>query len=181
LPDLEDLKKSCQDIIKENISEKVEYKMSNAEKMATFMFKINQLNDPNIGIWSMRNIRKIFRRNAYQQLNQNSYINVSSAINLTNKIIQLIPKTNSETFEYELNKSIFSFCSPDLDFDKVIIGEEGSYSPGYSFPEMAFSIDYINESYFAVLGLTGAGKSSFLNAISDTESCEVGKKGKSFT
>ena len=43
------------------------------------------------------------------------------------------------------------------------------------------SIDYINESYFAVLGLTGAGKSSFLNAISDTESCEVGKKGKSCT
>jgi ABC-type nitrate/sulfonate/bicarbonate transport system ATPase subunit len=43
------------------------------------------------------------------------------------------------------------------------------------------SIDYINESYFAVLGLTGAGKSSFLNAINDTESCEVGKKDKSCT
>ena len=43
LPDLEDLKKSCQDIIKENISEKVEYKTSNSEKMATFMYKINKL------------------------------------------------------------------------------------------------------------------------------------------
>lgn len=42
-------------------------------------------------------------------------------------------------------------------------------------------IDYINESYFAVLGLTGVGKSSFLNAISDSESCEIGNSGKSCT
>ena len=67
-PELEDLKKSCEDIIKENISEKVEYKLSNAEKMANFMYKISKLNDADIGTWSMRNIRKIFRRNAYQQL-----------------------------------------------------------------------------------------------------------------
>ena len=32
-PELEDLKKSCEDIIKENIIEKVEYKLSIAEKM----------------------------------------------------------------------------------------------------------------------------------------------------
>lgn len=43
------------------------------------------------------------------------------------------------------------------------------------------SIDYINESYFAVLGLTGVGKSLFINAISGTESCEVGTTGKSCT
>ena len=42
-------------------------------------------------------------------------------------------------------------------------------------------IDYLNESYFSVLGLTGTGKSLFLNAISDTESCIVGAKGKSCT
>ena len=43
------------------------------------------------------------------------------------------------------------------------------------------SSDFIDESYFVVLGLIGAGKTSFINAISDTESCEVGKKGKSCT
>ena len=42
-------------------------------------------------------------------------------------------------------------------------------------------IDYINESYFAVLGLTGVGKSSFLNAISDSDSCLIGNFGKSCT
>jgi len=43
------------------------------------------------------------------------------------------------------------------------------------------TFDYISESYFAVLGLTGAGKSSFLNAISDSESCVVGQVGKACT
>lgn len=42
-------------------------------------------------------------------------------------------------------------------------------------------IDYINESYFAVIGLTGAGKSLFLNAISVSDSCRVGSLGKSCT
>ena len=31
------------------------------------------------------------------------------------------------------------------------------------------SSDFIDESYFAVLGLIGAGKTSFINAIRDTE------------
>lgn len=43
------------------------------------------------------------------------------------------------------------------------------------------SIDYINESYFAVVGLTGAGKSMFLNAISDSNSCVVASTGKACT
>lgn len=42
-------------------------------------------------------------------------------------------------------------------------------------------IDYIYESYFAIIGLTGHGKSTFLNAISGTESCKVSSKGKSET
>lgn len=42
-------------------------------------------------------------------------------------------------------------------------------------------IDYLNESYFAVLGLTGVGKSSFLNAISDSDSCIISNLGKSCT
>ena len=100
LPDLEDLQKSCQDIIKENLSDRNEYKLSNAEKMANFMYQINQLNDPNIGIWSMRNIRKIFRRYAYQILNKDSYINVSFELQLVIYILGEIPiNKRMETFE----------------------------------------------------------------------------------
>lgn len=40
---------------------------------------------------------------------------------------------------------------------------------------------YIDESYFAVLGITGVGKSSFLNALINEEKCEVGHEGKSQT
>ena len=43
-------------------------------------------------------------------------------------------------------------------------------------------IDYINESYFAVLGLTGAVKISFLNTISEYDNyCLVGALGKACT
>ena len=99
-PELEDLKKSCEDIIKENISESDEYKLSNAEKMANFMYKINKLNDANIGTWSMRNIRKIFRRNAYQQLNKESYINVSFELQIVIYILGDIPiNKRKEAFE----------------------------------------------------------------------------------
>lgn len=42
-------------------------------------------------------------------------------------------------------------------------------------------IPSLEDSYFAVLGLTGAGKSLFLNAISDSNQCEVGSIGKSCT
>ena len=43
------------------------------------------------------------------------------------------------------------------------------------------TFDYLHESCFAIIGLTGAGKSSFLNAISDSDSCKVGTQGKSCT
>lgn len=40
---------------------------------------------------------------------------------------------------------------------------------------------YIDESYFAVLGITGVGKSSFLNALIGEVKCPVGKGGSSKT
>ncbi len=40
---------------------------------------------------------------------------------------------------------------------------------------------YIDESYFAVLGITGVGKSSFLNALMRENICEVGNQGNSKT
>ena len=92
-PEFEDLKKCCQDIIKENTTE---FKISNAEKIANFMFKLNKLNDLNIGTWSMRNIRKIFRRNAYQQLNRESYINVTFELQIVIFILSNIPINKRE-------------------------------------------------------------------------------------
>ena len=41
--------------------------------------------------------------------------------------------------------------------------------------------DYLYESYFVVLGLTGAGKSSFINAISNSDKCFVSRSVKSVT
>ena len=41
--------------------------------------------------------------------------------------------------------------------------------------------NYRYESYFAAIGKTGAGKSSFMNAISDSTCCVVSGKGKSCT
>lgn len=40
---------------------------------------------------------------------------------------------------------------------------------------------YIDESYFAVLGITGVGKSSFLNALIGEERCQVGNEGSAKT
>ena len=43
------------------------------------------------------------------------------------------------------------------------------------------STDYIYESFFVVFGLIGSGKSSFVNAISNTECCCVDNSGKPCT
>jgi len=39
----------------------------------------------------------------------------------------------------------------------------------------------LNESYFVVLGLTGSGKSTFINALSNKSCCKVSNKGNSET
>ena len=46
---------------------------------------------------------------------------------------------------------------------------------------MSKGIDYLNESYFAILGLTGSGKSLFLNAISGDKACKVANTGLACT
>jgi predicted GTPase len=40
---------------------------------------------------------------------------------------------------------------------------------------------YLDESYFAIIGLTGVGKSSFINALIKEERCPIGKRGSSKT
>ena len=43
------------------------------------------------------------------------------------------------------------------------------------------SINYPFESYFVIVGLRGTGKSLFLNAISDSECCQVGSYAEGCT
>ena len=120
LPDLNDLKTSCQDIIKENIIEdkndSISYEDSmrapirysekyqiSPEKLANFMYELNNdKNKKNIGTWSMRNIRKILRRHAYQQFYPKSYINVSFELQIVIYILSEIPKDKREDAFKEL-------------------------------------------------------------------------------
>ena len=46
-------------------------------KIANFMFKLNELNIPEIGKWSMRDIRKLYRRLTKQQIKGPSYFNIT--------------------------------------------------------------------------------------------------------
>ena len=39
-----------------------------SSKIAKFMYLLNEKNEPDIGIWSMRNIRKLFRRLKNQKI-----------------------------------------------------------------------------------------------------------------
>ena len=83
MPDLKELViKNCENIIKENeviivknddrytdgMTSEIERKFEHisAEKLANFMYEINNKPNKYLGIWSMRNIRKIVRRHSYQ-------------------------------------------------------------------------------------------------------------------
>ena len=43
------------------------------------------------------------------------------------------------------------------------------------------NIDETKEKVFVLLGLTGVGKSSFINGITNTQKCEIGHNAKSCT
>ena len=44
-----------------------------------------------------------------------------------------------------------------------------------------YMYNLFKESYFVIVGLTGVGKSTFVNAISNKKCCRVSVKGKSMT
>ena len=49
------------------------------------------------------------------------------------------------------------------------------------FASNDIEFDYETESFFAIIGLTGCGKSEFLNALAGVKVCETSNKGKSKT
>ena len=46
-------------------------------RIANFMFNLNEANIPEVGKWSMRNIRKLYRRITRQQINDTSYFSIT--------------------------------------------------------------------------------------------------------
>ena len=102
-PDEEDIKKSCKDIAdNELFKNDAQNYVSDvlASKIAKFMYLINQKNEPEIGIWSMRNIRKIFRRIKNQQINKESYKNITYEDQIVFFILQsIIPEKRLDILE----------------------------------------------------------------------------------
>ena len=65
----------------------------------------------------MRNIRKIIRRNAYQQLNTENYINISFKLQIIIYILGDIPiNKRKESFEKEMKILLETF-----EMDEVLI------------------------------------------------------------
>lgn len=46
-------------------------------RITNFMFNLNKVNIPEVGKWSMRNIRKLYRRITRQQINDTSYFSIT--------------------------------------------------------------------------------------------------------
>ena len=78
-PMIKDLQSSIEEMIRfEKIKDsKFEIYIDFPSKIANFMYKLNESNIPEIGKWSMRNIRKIYRRITRQQINDSSYFNIT--------------------------------------------------------------------------------------------------------
>lgn len=63
-------------------------------KIANFMFCLNEANIPEIGKWSMRNIRKLYRRLTRQQINDTSYLNITVEHQIVFFILGSVPWRN---------------------------------------------------------------------------------------
>jgi energy-coupling factor transporter ATP-binding protein EcfA2 len=84
MPEAADIKASCEEIIINELNQDAGGSISAtfSKQISDFMYKINIENFPDIGIWSMRNIRKLFRRISNQQIKQEEYINIIPEIQI---------------------------------------------------------------------------------------------------
>ena len=142
MPDLNELIKNCENIIKENevtivknndrntdgMTSEIERKFEHisAEKLANFMYEINNKPNKYLGIWSMRNIRKIVRRHSYQQHNIKSYKNVSFELQIVIYILSEVPTNKrKEAFKdvMEILKKTFEIDNENVkNIENVING-----------------------------------------------------------
>ena len=137
-PDLKELINNCDSIIKENEVKivdnddknkdgmtspiEIQYEHINPEKLAKFMYEINNTPNKYIGIWSMRNIRKIVRRHSYQQHNINSYKNVSFELQIVIYILSEVPTIKRKEAFKELMEILKKTFNIDNDKAKKIEG-----------------------------------------------------------
>jgi len=84
MPEAADIKASCEEIIINELNQDGDGSISStfSKQISDFMYKINIENFPDIGIWSMRNIRKLFRRISNQQIKKDDYKNIIPEIQI---------------------------------------------------------------------------------------------------
>ena len=115
----DDIEISCKDIA-ENELEKNLIPENFPKNISNFMNKINKNNFPEIGIWSMRNIRKLFRRLYNQQLSENNYKNVIPEIQILIFILGgVIPNKRYEIF-MKIRYLIMECFSPNKENESLI-------------------------------------------------------------
>ena len=92
-PVIKDLQNSIEEMIRfEKINEsKFQLYIDFPYKIANFMYKLNEQNYPEIGKWSMRNIRKLYRRLTKQQIDDSSYYNITIEHQIVFYILGSIP------------------------------------------------------------------------------------------
>ena len=92
-PMIKDLQSSIEEMTRfeKVVGSKFSLYVDFASRIANFMFKLNEANYPEIGKWSMRNIRKLYRRLTKQQINDSSYYNITIEHQIVFYILGTIP------------------------------------------------------------------------------------------
>ena len=93
-PNVKDLKNSIEEMIKfeKSPDSKFQLYIDFPHRIANFMLKLNEMNIKEIGKWSMRNIRKLFRRiTRQQQINNSYYYNITIEHQIVFYILGSIP------------------------------------------------------------------------------------------
>ena len=90
-------------------------------KIARFMYLINEKKVQDIGIWSMRNIRKLFRRLQSQLIDSKSYIKITPEHQVVLFILQsIIPEKRIEVLEKILPIMENAFDLENIEKDNII-------------------------------------------------------------
>lgn len=90
---IKDLQSSIEEIIRfEKIEgSKFELYIDFPSRIANFMYNLYEANIPEVGKWSMRNIRKLYRRLTKQQINYTSYFNITIEHQIVFYILGCVP------------------------------------------------------------------------------------------
>jgi len=131
MPDEKDIQTSCEELIKTEFE--TNFSVSFSIKISKFMFLLIKNNIPEIGLWSMRNIRKIFRRLLRQEENKNEYINIEpihqliifilgsiqqkKRIEIFNKILPLLE--SSFQFNKKEEDSLIKFVNSKITLETI--------------------------------------------------------------